>query len=149
MPSEILINSNAREIRVALIENNQLAELFIEHQDQKGIVGNIYKGIVTKVLPGMQVAFVDMGSDKAGFLCANDIDITEIPESKKKIGQSIKIKILHFIRKKKVPYLTKTQTQDKSNTKFRFRRFWKKVRKLLFRLLKILLGPKALVSQCI
>jgi len=149
MPSEILINSNAREIRVALIENNQLAELFIEHQDQKGIVGNIYKGIVTKVLPGMQVAFVDMGLDKAGFLCANDIDITEIPESKKKIGQSIKIKILHFTRKKKVPYLTKTQTQDKSNTKFRFRRFWKKVRKLLFRLLKILLGPKALVSQCI
>ena len=61
MPSEILINSNAREIRVALTENNQLAELFIEHQDQKGIVGNIYKGIVTKVLPGMQVAFVDMG----------------------------------------------------------------------------------------
>ena len=84
MPSEILINSNAREIRVALIENNQLAELFIEHQDQKGIVGNIYKGIVTKVLPGMQVAFVDMGLDKAGFLCANDIDITGIPESKKK-----------------------------------------------------------------
>ena len=84
MPSEILINSNAREIRVALIENNQLAELFIEHQASKGIVGNIYKGRVTKVLPGMQVAFVDMGLDKAGFLCANDIDITAIPESKKK-----------------------------------------------------------------
>ena len=84
MPSEILINSNAREIRVALTENNQLAELFIEHQAHKGIVGNIYKGKVTKVLPGMQVAFVDMGLDKAGFLCANDIDITRIPESKKK-----------------------------------------------------------------
>ena len=84
MPSEILINSNAREIRVALTENNQLAELFIEHQAHKGIVGNIYKGKVTKVLPGMQVAFVDMGLDKAGFLCANDIEITEIPESKKK-----------------------------------------------------------------
>jgi ribonuclease G len=84
MPSEILINSNAREIRVALIENSQLAELFIEHQASKGIVGNIYKGKVTKVLPGMQVAFVDMGLDKAGFLCANDIDIAEIHESKKK-----------------------------------------------------------------
>ena len=84
MPSEILINSSSREIRVALIENNQLAELFIEHQAHKGIVGNIYKGKVSKVLPGMQVAFVDMGLDKAGFLCANDINITAIPESKKK-----------------------------------------------------------------
>jgi len=109
MPSEILINSNAREIRVALTENNQLAEMFIEHQAHKGIVGNIYKGKVTKVLPGMQVAFVDIGLDKDGFLCANDIEITEIPESKKKIGQSIKIKILHLIRKKKLPYLTKAQ----------------------------------------
>jgi ribonuclease G len=47
MSSEILINSNLREIRVALIENNQLAELFIEHRANKGIVGNIYKGKVT------------------------------------------------------------------------------------------------------
>ena len=78
MPSEILINSNLREIRVALIENNQLAELFIEHRANKGIVGNIYKGQVTKILPGMQVAFVDIGLDKAGFLCVGDIDISII-----------------------------------------------------------------------
>ena len=45
MSSEILINSNMREIRVALTENNQLAELFIEHQTNKGVVGNIYKGL--------------------------------------------------------------------------------------------------------
>ena len=90
MSSEILVNSNMREIRVALTENNQLAELFIEHQTNKGIVGNIYKGVVTKVLPGMQVAFVDMGLDKAGFLCANNVDITKIADSNKKgweIGQ--------------------------------------------------------------
>ena len=84
MPSEILINSNAREIRVALTENNQLAELFVEQRANKGIVGNIYKGIVTKVLPGMQVAFVDMGLDKAGFLCASDINVAQISEIKKK-----------------------------------------------------------------
>ena len=83
MSSEILVNSNMREIRVALTENNQLAELFIEHQTSKGIVGNIYKGVVTKILPGMQVAFVDMGLDKAGFLCANNVDITKIPDSNK------------------------------------------------------------------
>ena len=83
MSSEILINSNLREIRVALIENNQLAELFVEHRANKGIVGNIYKGKVTKILPGMQVAFVDIGLDKAGFLCAADIDISIIPDSEK------------------------------------------------------------------
>ena len=76
MSSEILINSNPREIRVALTENNQLAELFIEHRANKGIVGNIYKGTVTKVLPGMQVAFVDIGLDKAGFLYVGDVDIS-------------------------------------------------------------------------
>ncbi|QPJ64645.1 MAG: Rne/Rng family ribonuclease [Candidatus Nitrohelix vancouverensis] len=78
MQSEILINSNAREIRVALMENNQLVELFIEHQQHKGIVGNIYKGTVTKILPGMQVAFVDIGLEKAGFLYVGDIDVLDL-----------------------------------------------------------------------
>ena len=78
MSSEILINSNLREIRVALVENNQVAELFIEHRANKGIVGNIYKGKVSKILPGMQVAFVDIGLDKAGFLCVGDIDVTDM-----------------------------------------------------------------------
>ncbi|SVB08350.1 uncharacterized protein METZ01_LOCUS161204, partial [marine metagenome] len=80
MASEILVNSNTREIRVALTESNQLAELFIEHRTNKGIVGNIYKGKVTKILPGMQVAFIDMGLDKAGFLCANDVNVKKSPE---------------------------------------------------------------------
>lgn len=83
MPSEILINSNLREIRVAFIENNQLAELFVEHRANKGIVGNIYKGEVTKILPGMQVAFVDIGLEKAGFLCVADIDISSILDTEK------------------------------------------------------------------
>ena len=78
MSSEILINSNPREIRVALQENNQLVELFIEHKANKGIVGNIYQGKVTKILPGMQVAFVDIGLEKAGFLYVGDIDILDI-----------------------------------------------------------------------
>ena len=80
MASEIIINSNPRETRVALVENNQLAEIFIEHKAKKGIVGNIYKGIVTKVLPGMQVAFVDIGLEKAGFLYVGDIDVVELME---------------------------------------------------------------------
>jgi ribonuclease G len=80
MASEIIINSNPREIRVALVENNQLAEIFIEHKARKGIVGNIYKGIVTKILPGMQVAFVDIGLEKAGFLYVGDIDVIDLLE---------------------------------------------------------------------
>ncbi|SVC86718.1 uncharacterized protein METZ01_LOCUS339572, partial [marine metagenome] len=77
--------TNRREIRVALIENNQLAELFIEHRANKGIVGNIYKGKVTKILPGMQVAFVDIGLEKAGFLCVADIDISSISDLEKNL----------------------------------------------------------------
>ncbi len=80
MTSEIIINSNPREIRVALVENNQLAEIFIEHKAKKGIVGNIYKGVVTKILPGMQVAFVDIGLEKAGFLYVGDIDVIDLVE---------------------------------------------------------------------
>ena len=78
MSSEILINSNQREIRVALMENNHVSELFIEHKTKKGIVGNIYLGRVTKILPGMQVAFVDIGMEKAGFLYVADIDAVDI-----------------------------------------------------------------------
>ncbi|MCH7500897.1 MAG: Rne/Rng family ribonuclease [Nitrospinae bacterium] len=80
MASEIIINSNPREIRVALVENNQLAEIFIEHKAKKGIVGNIYQGIVTKILPGMQVAFVNIGLEKAGFLYVGDIDLIDLME---------------------------------------------------------------------
>ena len=80
MASEIVINSTPREIRVALVEKNQLAEIFIEHKTKKGIVGNIYKGLVTKILPGMQVAFVDIGLEKAGFLYVGDIDIIDLME---------------------------------------------------------------------
>ncbi len=78
MSSEILINSNQREIRVALMENNQVSELFIEHKTNKGIVGNIYRGKITKILPGMQVAFVDIGLEKSGFLYVGDIDIIDM-----------------------------------------------------------------------
>ncbi|MFQ5716275.1 MAG: ribonuclease E/G [Nitrospinales bacterium] len=80
MAEGIIINSNPREIRVALLENHQLVELFIEHKASKGIVGNVYKGKVTRVLPGMQVAFIDIGLEKAGFLYVGDIDVVDFSE---------------------------------------------------------------------
>lgn len=70
---DILVNSNARETRVALLENAALVELLIERQQTQSIVGNIYKGRVSKILPGMQAAFVDIGLPKAGFLYVADI----------------------------------------------------------------------------
>ena len=70
---EILINVTPRETRVAVIENGVLQELHLERSLSRGIVGNIYKGKVVRVLPGMQAAFVDIGLEKNGFLHASDI----------------------------------------------------------------------------
>jgi ribonuclease G len=69
---EIAINASALEVRVALLEDNELAEFFLERNRQVGLAGNIYKGKVTRVLPGMQAAFVDIGLEKAGFLHVSD-----------------------------------------------------------------------------
>lgn len=70
---EIIMNVTPRETRVALIENGNLAELYIERQNEGGITGNIYKGKVIRVLPGMQAAFVDIGLEKAAFLYVSDV----------------------------------------------------------------------------
>ena len=70
---ELLVNVTPNETRVALMDNAELKEVHIERQAKRGIVGNIYKGRVTRVLPGMQSAFVDIGLDKAAFLHASDI----------------------------------------------------------------------------
>ncbi len=73
MAKELIINASLPEVRIALMEDGQIQELLIERQSDKGIVGNIYKGRVTRVLPGMQAAFVDVGLDKAAFLYVDDI----------------------------------------------------------------------------
>lgn len=73
MPSELVINVTSQETRIALIENGILAELFIERQSEKGIGGNIYKGRVVRVLPGMQAAFVDIDLDRSAFLYVDDV----------------------------------------------------------------------------
>lgn len=75
MSAELLINVTPSESRVALIENGILQEIHVERHTKKGLVGNIYRGKVSRVLPGMQAAFVDIGLDKAAFLHASDIVI--------------------------------------------------------------------------
>ena len=73
MSEEILVNVTPRETRVAVVENGMLQELHIERGWSRGVVGNIYKGRVQRVMPGMQAAFVDIGLERAAFLHANDI----------------------------------------------------------------------------
>jgi ribonuclease G len=73
MTEEILVNVTPRETRVAVVENGMLQELHIERGWSRGVVGNIYKGRVQRVMPGMQAAFVDIGLDRAAFLHASDV----------------------------------------------------------------------------
>lgn len=73
MSEEILINVTPRETRVALVENGMLQEVHIERALKRGYVGNIYKGKVVRVMPGMQAAFVEVGLERAAFLHASDI----------------------------------------------------------------------------
>ena len=73
MSEEILINVTPPETRVAVIENGVVQEIIIERTSKRGLVGNIYKGKICRVLPGMQAAFVDIGLERAAFLHATDI----------------------------------------------------------------------------
>jgi ribonuclease G len=73
MSEEILINITPMESRVAVVENGVLQEVHVERTQRRGIVGNIYKGKVVRVLPGMQAAFVDIGLERAGFIHVGEI----------------------------------------------------------------------------
>jgi len=86
---EIVINASALEVRVALLEDGTLTELYLERQQHRGLAGNIYKGKVTRVLPGMQAAFVDIGLEKAGFLHVSDFhdDVQAVGSIAEVIGE--------------------------------------------------------------
>ena len=73
MDKKIIVNCNNRATRVAILENGKLVELYIERPLEHRIVGNLYKGIVANVLPGMQAAFVDIGLEKNAFLYVDDV----------------------------------------------------------------------------
>ena len=73
MSEEILINVTPQETRVAVVENGMLQEIFLERERRRGLVGNIYKGKVCRVLPGMEAAFVDIGLERAAFLHVSDV----------------------------------------------------------------------------
>ena len=73
MNKEMIISSGDHDTRVAILEDDQVVELFIERERSRGVVGNIYKGRVSKVLPGMQSSFVDIGFERDAFLYVTEV----------------------------------------------------------------------------
>jgi ribonuclease G len=73
MSTEILVNASTHEARAAVVENGVLQEVFLERISRRGLISNIYKGRVSRVLPGMQAAFIEIGMERTAFLHASDI----------------------------------------------------------------------------
>jgi ribonuclease G len=79
MTTEILINATSYEVRLALVEDGNLSEFHMQRPTEKGLMGNVYKGRVVRVLPGMQAAFVDIGLERTGFLYVDDVCVASEP----------------------------------------------------------------------
>src|SRR5467141_2097550 len=73
MQKEMIVSANGHETMVAILEDDLVTEIFVERERQRGVVGNVYKGRVSKVLPGMQCAFIDIGLERDGFLYVSDV----------------------------------------------------------------------------
>ena len=105
MDSEILINVTRDEIRVGLLEGGQVVEFYVERKRDASLVGNIYKGKVVKILPGMQSAFVDVGLEKAAFLYVTDIH-AGLDEFAPFLDEEEKVNSYDLIAKKGRPDMT-------------------------------------------
>ena len=90
MSEDVLINVTPMEIRVALVENGVLQEVYIERSSRKGIVGNIYRGKVVRVLPGMQAAFVDIGLERAAFIHVSEVADRDAVNPSDQIGDYLR-----------------------------------------------------------
>ena len=91
MSKEMVISANPHETRVAILEEGQLCEYYVEREKEFALVGSIYKGRVTRVLPGMQSSFVDIGLDSDAFLYVTDFleGIEELDEHVETAGEKI------------------------------------------------------------
>src|SRR6056297_451971 len=99
---QVIIDSGLSEERVAILENNKLVEIHIERLEDRKIIGNIYKGKVMNVLPGIEAAFVDIGIDKNAFLHLSDLEQSPGNQNGKsvdvkdliKVGQEIDVQVV-------------------------------------------------------
>ena len=86
MNKEMIISSTGHDTRVAILEEDQVVEIFIERENQRGVVGNIYKGRVSKVLPGMQSSFIDIGLERDAFLYVSEV-VNTVEEFERLAGE--------------------------------------------------------------
>lgn len=104
MKKEIIVNHSQEETRVAVLENGKLLDLFNERRESEKIVGNIYKGQVKNILPGLSSSFLEVGLDRSAYLSADDI-VSDVNE--KKIEKMIKIGDVVLVQVDKEPISTK------------------------------------------
>src|ERR1041384_3019943 len=104
MSKELVISSNRHETRVALVEDEQVVEVYHQRENECSLAGSIHKGRVTRVLPGMQSAFVDIGLDRDAFLYVSDF--FEDNEEYDKIVTSVEDKVLKLDRPPAAPVIT-------------------------------------------
>src|SRR5881227_1651139 len=91
MNKEMIVSSNGHETMVAILEDDLVAEVFVKRERQRGVVGNVYKGRVNKVLPGMQSSFIDLGLERDGFLYVDDVlDASQFEKLDEDEGESPK-----------------------------------------------------------
>src|ERR1700730_2176184 len=91
MTLKMLIESDPHQTRIAVLEDDRLTEIFVERLRHRGLVGNVYKGRVTRVLPGMQAAFVDVGLERDAFLYVSDVaaDVEAMEEHELGEGEGV------------------------------------------------------------
>lgn len=117
MQSEIIVDVSFGETRVAVLEDKELVEIYIERNDQQSIVGNIYKGVVENILPGMDAAFVNIGLDRNAFLYLGDINRLEFGDTDEyyeiktnplalRCGQEIVVQVIKEAYDQKGPRVT-------------------------------------------
>lgn len=105
---EVLINVTPMESRVALVENGIVQELYVERTARRGLVGNIYRGRVVRVLPGMQAAFVEIGLSRTAFIHLNEVRLGAAGTRPAAIhelheGQSITVQVMKDMMGTKAP----------------------------------------------
>ncbi len=113
MSKELLISSTSVETRLAILEDDKVTEIFIERAKNRRILGNIYKGKVTRVLPGMQAAFVNIGLPRDTFLYVSDfprISRSTKPFSRTKKGTSRVRSPKGLLKSREIPTQTHTTT---------------------------------------
>ena len=105
MTKELVVSSSSHETKVAILEDNQVVEVYFERLKEYGLAGSIYKGRVTRVLPGMQSAFVEVGLERDAFLYVSDFfEDTEEYDKIVSLVEDKVIKMEEAARWRRVPW---------------------------------------------